>query len=77
MGPGYWLCKFSYAVFDASGLLNTSLSLSLDIFFIYISNVNHFPGFLSKNPPIPSTLPLLTNPPTPRFLAQALPYTGT
>jgi hypothetical protein len=39
----------------------------LDIFFIYISNVIPFPGFPSeKHPiPIPSTLPLLTNPPTP------------
>jgi hypothetical protein len=37
----------------------------LDIFFIYISNVIPFPSFLSKNPPILSPLPLLSNPPTP------------
>jgi hypothetical protein len=42
-------------------------SFQLDIFFIYISNVIPFPGFPSKKHllPIPSPLPLLTNPPTP------------
>jgi hypothetical protein len=38
----------------------------LDIFFIYISNVIPFPGFLSENPlSPPSPLPLLPNLPTP------------
>jgi hypothetical protein len=36
----------------------------LDIFFIYISNITPFPGFPSENP-IPFTLPMLTNQPTP------------
>ena len=35
-----------------------------DIFFIYISNVNHFPTFLSKNPlsycPTPANQPTLS-----------------
>jgi hypothetical protein len=37
----------------------------LDTFFIYISNVIPFPGFPSEDPPIPSPIFLLTNPPTP------------
>jgi hypothetical protein len=39
----------------------------LDIFFIYISNLIPFPDFPFEKhpPPIPSSLPLLTNPPTP------------
>jgi hypothetical protein len=36
----------------------------LDIYFIYISNVVHFPGFPSENP-YSLPLSLLTNPPTP------------
>jgi hypothetical protein len=40
-------------------------SFLLDIFFIYISNVNPFPSFPSENPLIPSCLLLLPNPPTP------------
>jgi hypothetical protein len=37
----------------------------LDIFFIYISNVICFPGFLSEKNPISYLLSLLTNPPIP------------
>ena len=42
-----------------------SLSLKLDIFFIYISNVIPFPSFPSEKSPILFPLPLLTNLPTP------------
>jgi hypothetical protein len=38
------------------GLWHPPLSLLLDIFFIYMSNVIHFPSFYSENP-IPSPLP--------------------
>jgi hypothetical protein len=47
----------------------------LDIYFIYISNVILFPGFLSKNPyPLPSTP--AHQPTDSHFLALAFPYTG-
>jgi hypothetical protein len=50
----------------------------LDMFFIYISNVIHFPGFPSENPltlyPLP--LPPAHQPTHFRFLALAFPYTG-
>jgi hypothetical protein len=41
----------------------------LNILFIYISNVIPFLGFPSEKhpPPVPSPLPLLTNPPTPSW----------
>jgi hypothetical protein len=43
-----------------------------DIFFIYISN---FITFLLQ-PPIPSSLPLITNPPTPASLSWHSPTLG-
>jgi hypothetical protein len=55
-----------------------ALFFLLDIFFIYISSVIPFPGFSSeKHPtPIPSPLPLLTNPPTPNSWALHFPTLG-
>jgi hypothetical protein len=44
------------------------------MFFIYISNVIPFPSFPTENSPILSPLPLLTNLPTPGFLALAVHY---
>jgi hypothetical protein len=46
----------------------SNILFSLDIFFIYISNVIPFPGFTSKKPH-PNHLPLLTNPHTPASLS--------
>ena len=43
--------------------LALSMYFLLDIFFIYISSFTPFSHFPSKNLPIPSSLPLLTNPP--------------
>jgi hypothetical protein len=61
----------------ASAHFHDSLSLGflfffliiIRYFFIYISNVIPFPHFPSKSPPVPSPLPLLTNPPTPASLS--------
>jgi hypothetical protein len=53
---------FSFCVTYFNGLC-----LSVDIFFIYISNVIPVPGFLSEKhpPPISFPLPLLPNQSTP------------
>jgi hypothetical protein len=74
MSPVNILNEREPAVWQTSACFFSFL-FSLDIFFIYITNVIPFPGFPSKNP--------LSDPSPPdhqsthsHFLALASPYTG-
>jgi hypothetical protein len=73
------------APFDFLGFLASMMETELGIhyflkifirYFIYISNVIPFLHFPSENPPIPSPLPLLTNPPTLASLSWHFPALG-